>query len=297
MSMILNFFRDAYLNIKRNLLMSMASVISVMAALIIVGVIAIIAMNVTFIVDEVESNLEMKIYMADDQPEASVEEIGSRIQANAHVTELAFVSKDEALDEFASWFGKNEQLLQGYAEQGNPLPSSYVIKVDNAENLDQIYKEFINIEGVEDIVYGQEYVSALLKFNKMINTVSIVVVLILSIISLFTIYNTIKLTVFARRGDIDIMKYVGAGKLYIKMPFILEGSMLGVLGALVAVLLLRNIYAMVLGSLKLGTVMPLSASLAPFGLVIGPISYWFLLYGFIIGAVGSLISVSKFLRT
>ena len=137
----------------------------------------------------------------------------------------------------------------------------------------------------------------MLKFNRIMNMVSFVIVVILSLVSLFTIYNTIKLTIYARRDDVDIMKYVGASNAYIQMPFIIEGSVLGLIGASIAILLIRGVYTMVLGMMQAGAVLPLSTTLAPFDIVVHQIAIYFLLYGFVIGAAGSLISVSKFLRT
>lgn len=298
MRMFFNFFRDAYYNIKRNMLMSTASIASVVAALIIMGIVLVIAINVSYIVNEVESNLEMKVYLSDDIADQRISEINEYIKSNEHVTQITYISKEEALEEFASWFsGNEEELLKGYAQSGNPLPRSFVVKVDDADNLEAVYNIIMEYDGVTDVVYGKEYVSVLLKFNKLINTISLIVVLILSTVSLFTIYNTIKLTIYARRNDVEIMKYVGASSSFIKVPFIIEGSVLGLIGAIAAVMLLRGGYTMVIGMMQLSSVLPLSASLAPFNAVIYKITISFILYGFVIGAAGSLISVSKFLRT
>lgn len=298
MRMFFNFFRDAYYNIKRNMLMSTASIASVVAALIIMGIVLVIAINVSYIVNEVESNLEMKVYLSDDITDQRISEINEYIKSNEHVTQITYISKEEALEEFASWFsGNEEELLKGYAQSGNPLPRSFVVKVDDADNLEAVYNIIMEYDGVTDVVYGKEYVSVLLKFNKLINTISLIVVLILSTVSLFTIYNTIKLTIYARRNDVEIMKYVGASSSFIKVPFIIEGSVLGLIGAIAAVMLLRGGYTMVIGMMQLSSVLPLSASLAPFHAVIYKITISFILYGFVIGATGSLISVSKFLRT
>jgi cell division transport system permease protein len=278
--------------------MSTASIASVVAALIIMGIVLVIAINVSYIVNEVESNLEMKVYLSDDITDQRISEINEYIKSNEHVTQITYISKEEALEEFASWFsGNEEELLKGYAQSGNPLPRSFVVKVDDADNLEAVYNIIMEYDGVTDVVYGKEYVSVLLKFNKLINTISLIVVLILSTVSLFTIYNTIKLTIYARRNDVEIMKYVGASSSFIKVPFIIEGSVLGLIGAIAAVMLLRGGYTMVIGMMQLSSVLPLSASLAPFHAVIYKITISFILYGFIIGATGSLISVSKFLRT
>lgn len=297
MRMFLNFVRDAYNNIKRNVLMSTASIASVVAALIIMGIVLVIAINVSYIVQEVESNLQMKVYLNDDIDDHRVSEIGTYIQNNSHITEMKYISKEEALKEFASWFDSSEEtLLKGYTQTGNPLPRSYVINVDNADNLSAVYSTIMEYDGVADVVYGKEYVSVLLKFNNLINTISLIVVGILSAVSLFTIYNTIKLTVYARRNDVEIMRYVGASNSYIKIPFIIEGSVLGIIGAVAAVLLLRGGYTMMIGLMQLNSVLPLSTSLAPFSAVMYQITTYFLLYGLIIGAAGSYFSVSKFLK-
>ena len=144
-------------------------------------------------------------------------------------------------------------------------------------------------------IRDREYVEALVSFNKFTNTLSIVVLVVLSMISIFIIYNTIKLTVFARRREIGIMKYVGATNAYIRAPFILEGTLLGLIGAIVAFLIIRITYYYVLGLVGGNLFLPVDASLASPEAVMGQLIFFFLLYGGFIGAIGSVFAIRKFL--
>ncbi len=144
---------------------------------------------------------------------------------------------------------------------------------------------------------GNTTVDKLLKFNHFTTTISWVVFSILSLIAVFIIYNTIKLTVFSRRSDISIMKYVGATDWYIRFRFIIEGSALGLTGAVISILIIRNLYYFLFGMIQSSmTILPLGSSIAPPALVMMQITLYFVAYGIVLGFVGSMFSLRKFLN-
>ncbi|WP_294464726.1 permease-like cell division protein FtsX [uncultured Anaerofustis sp.] len=290
------FIRDSFQNIKRNSLMSVASVLSVVAALIIIGVFLVFALNLNFMTGEIENNLELKVYLNDGLTQAQKDSVKTNIEKNSLCKSVTYESKNDALTNFKQDFGDKSYLLNGYEGKNNPLPESYIVKVTDSTKLKDMYSYSKDISGVKDVVYGEEVVDNLLKFNDMASVVCIVIFIVLSIVSIFIIYNTIKLTVYARRNDITVMKYVGATDCFIRFPFLIEGSILGLLGSSVSILIIRNIYYYVIGFIQGGgTGLPLGSGIAPPGIIMGQVTLLFIVYGIIIGAAGSAFSIRKFL--
>ncbi|MEF9917998.1 MAG: permease-like cell division protein FtsX [Eubacterium sp.] len=289
--------RDTIQSMKRNSLMSIASVLSIMAALIILGIFLVLSINVRQATANVESSLEMKIFLKEDYTEDQKVALENDLKSNGMIAEIKFETKDEALKNFSSNINDYSGLLSGFGSGNNPMPASFVIQIKDAGDMETVktfalsYKD----KGVEYVKYGKEYISALLNFNDFANTLSIVVLVVLSVISLFLIYNTIKLTVFARRKEIGIMKYVGATDAYIRTPFVLEGTFLGVIAAVVAVLVVRLGYYYILGMVGGNILMSVTSTLASPDMVIGQLIFFFLIYGVVIGAVGSVFAIRKFL--
>jgi len=292
-----NVVRDTMKSIERNNLMSAASVLSVIAALIILGIFLILTINVQEVTKDVESKLELKIFLQSDFTDTQKETIEQALEKSDLIENVTFESAEEALEKFTVSLEDYAPLLSGYNSENNPMPASFVVRVTDPNDMEEVQTLAMSYEGegVEYVRYGQEYVEALVSFNKFTNTLSIVVLVVLSMISIFIIYNTIKLTVFARRREIGIMKYVGATNAYIRAPFILEGTLLGLMGAIVAFLIIRITYYYILGLVGGNLFLPVDASLASPDAVMGQLIFFFLLYGGFIGAVGSVFAIRKFL--
>jgi cell division transport system permease protein len=212
-----NVVRDTMKSIERNNLMSAASVLSVIAALIILGIFLILTINVQEVTKDVESKLELKIFLQSDFTDTQKETIEQALEKSDLIENVSFESAEEALEKFTVSLEDYAPLLSGYNSENNPMPASFVVRVTDPNDMEEVQTLAMSFEGegVEYVRYGQEYVEALVSFNKFTNTLSIVVLVVLSMISIFIIYNTIKLTVFARRREIGIMKYVGATNAYI----------------------------------------------------------------------------------
>ena len=292
-----NVVRDTMKSIERNNLMSAASVLSVIAALIILGIFLILTINVQEVTKDVESKLELKIFLQSEFTDTQKETIEQALEKSDLIESVSFESAEEALEKFTVSLEDYAPLLSGYNSENNPMPASFVVRVTDPDDMEEVQSLAMSFEGegVEYVRYGQEYVEALVSFNKFTNTLSIVVLVVLSMISIFIIYNTIKLTVFARRREIGIMKYVGATNAYIRAPFILEGTLLGLIGAIVAFLIIRITYYYVLGLVGGNLFLPVDASLASPEAVMGQLIFFFLLYGGFIGAIGSVFAIRKFL--
>lgn len=292
-----NILRDTVQSIERNNLMSAASVVSVVAALLILGIFLILTINVEEVTKDIESQLELTVFLQKDYTQAQQEDIEDALDSSSLIESVDFESAEEALENFTVSLDDYAPLLSGYNSENNPMPASFIVRVKDPEDLDAVQQLAMEFEGdgVEYVRYGQEYVEALISFSNFTNTLSIAVLIVLSLISVFIIYNTIKLTVFARRREIGIMKYVGATNTYIRTPFILEGMFLGMIGSLIAYLVIRVTYFYVLGVIGSNVFLPVDASLASPEMVLSQLLVFFLLYGVIIGAVGSVFAIRKFL--
>lgn len=297
-SMHRSVLRDTVQSIKRNSLMSLASVLSITAALIILGIFLVLTINIHQATSNIESGLQMQIFMKQEHTEEQKNNLQTELESNNLIAEVKYESKEEALQNFSSSLQSYSGLMSSFNDSNNPMPDSFVVKAKDAQSMEQIKQAIENSkqkDSIEYIKYGEDYVQALTNFNHFVNILCIVVVLVLSVISYFLIYNTIKLTVFARRKEIGIMKYVGATDSYIRTPFILEGAFLGIIAALVATMAIRTGYFYVLGFLGGSALLPISVNLASPSMVVAYIVLFFLAYGILIGTLGSMFAIRKFL--
>ncbi|MEQ6361888.1 cell division transport system permease protein [Thermoanaerobacter thermohydrosulfuricus] len=286
------FLKEGFSNLARNRLMTIASITSVMAAMLILGLFLVIILNVNSLTNQVESQLELKAFLKDNISEQEVSQIGNEIKTIPGVTSVVFESKEEALQKFKQQLGDKSYLAEGL-EKDNPLPQSYIIKVKDAGLMKDISNEIKQINGVDKVSYGQDVVDKLLGIIKIIRIVGLSIILILFIISIVIISNTIKLGVFARRREINIMKYIGATDWFIRWPFLIEGVVLGLVGALLSVALLVLIYGYVLDIINNKLIV---FQLLPLEKIVGDILVYFSLIGAIIGALGSGLSIKRFLN-
>ncbi|MEF9917801.1 MAG: permease-like cell division protein FtsX [Eubacterium sp.] len=295
--MLTSIFRETAQSIERNNLMSIASILSVVAALIILGIFVIFTVNLQHITTNLESALELKVFMKMTYNEEQKLAVEQKLLSNEKVRGVTFESKDEALEKFSNSLEDYSGLLKGYDSNNNPMSSSFVVQVNNPDDMNAVkaFAEGLKDQGVDYVKYGEEYVDALVSFSKFSNILCLVILGVLSVISIFIIYNTIKLTCFARRREIRVMKYVGATDWYIRMPFILEGTFLGSMGALVAMLLIRTGYYYIIAYVGNSVYIPMNSELVSPSAIMGPIFIFCLIYGVIIGAFGSLFSIRKFL--
>ncbi|MSS20264.1 permease-like cell division protein FtsX [Pseudoramibacter porci] len=292
--------RDAGQSLRRNSLMSLASIISMTAALIILGIFLVITMNIRQISRHVEGNLQIQVFMAQNCTQQQKDALKDYLDSNSLIRSVKYESKQTALKNFSNQLNSSSNLTETFNAKNNPMPESYIIRAKNANNLGKIKKQIAQYNknsnaGIEYIKYGKDYIKALTNFSHFINLFCIFVVIVLSVISYFLIYNTIKLTVFARRKEIGIMKYVGATDSYIRAPFILEGAFLGIIAALAATLAVRTGYFYILGYLSGNALLPITANLSSPAALIGQIVIFFLVYGVLIGTIGSRVAIRKFL--
>jgi len=286
------FLREGISNLTRNKLMVFAALMSVTATLIILGIFLSVLLNIDFILSNVESKMEIKAFLKDDLTTADIDRIGNEIKNMEGVKEVIFESKQEALENFKKQLGDRQDLLAGL-EKNNPMPQSYIVKVDNPNYLDDVAQKLKTLSGVEVVKYGKDVAEKLIGLGRIVRVIGLVIIGILILISVFIIFNTIKLTVFARRREINIMKYIGATDWFIKWPFIIEGTFIGLIGAIISFILISLMYTYLSGFVENKFfVFELMSSSDVFKYNL----FFLLAFGVLIGFTGSLLSVRKFLR-
>ena len=289
------FIKEGFGNLHKNKTMSAASISSVIAALLVIAIFFIIVMNVDYAASKLESQIEMMVYLKDDLSEAIVNSMASELETVSAVKDVQFVSKAQALTDLNDKWGENSYLLEGL-EGDNPLPDSFKITLTDPSKASTVALAISSISNIERVVYGKAELEKLLKATYIIRIRSLIIISILVFISVFIISNTIKLTVFARRREINIMKYVGATDWFVRGPFIVEGILLGLLGSLITTLLVGVGYYYGTNLIKNQMIGLLSISLMPFGELISSLILLLVTVGLLIGVIGSYLSVRKFIK-
>ena len=290
-------FEDALVNIRRSGWGGVASIATMAVSFVIVGIFLIITGNLGALVAEWKEQFQVTVFLEDGISGEQLALVRKRIQSERAVKAVTYMSKAEALQQFKRELQGKESLLEGLGE--NPIPASLQLRVHEAyqtpEALRQLTSSLSRVEGVEDVMYGQEWVDRLSSVIRLLRLLGLSVGLALGLASLLIVSNTIRLAVYARSEEIEVMRLVGATRLHIRAPFLLEGMIQGLLGAGLALLLLFGAYRATLWQLQVtpGQI---------FGMGVGSFldPQWALLMvvaGAGVGAFGSLISVGRFLRT
>lgn len=289
------FIREGFRSLKRNRVMSAAAITSVIASLLVIGIFFIIVLNIDFAATKLESQIEMMVYLNDGLSENIIDTMKTEIKSINGVKSVDFISKDIALKNLEKNWGENSYLLEGL-EGDNPLPDAFLITLADPAQASGVAMSVSAISNIEKVVYGKEELAKLLNTTYVMRMSSVVIIFILLFISVFIIANTIKLTLYARRREIGIMKFVGATDWFVRMPFVIEGIIVGVIGAVVATAVLGVIYYYCSGLVKNQMIGFMSISLMPFDQIITSMIILLITVGIIIGAAGSLISVRKFIK-
>ena len=283
--------KNSYLNKA----MSIASVGVLTACLVIVGFSVLVSENIKNIVGYVQEQNEIIVYV---DPEASADEqslLDKQIRSLSNISEVKYTSKEQA---FENQHDKLGELLDGY-ENEDIFPASYHIKIKDLSLMEENAKTLSELSGVYKVDAPTDVAQVMVKTEKTITVSASVVVIALLIVSFVIIMNTIKITVFSRRREINIMKYVGATNSFIRMPFLVEGMILGAVSATVAFLIVWYLYTQIYNGVAEDMTSWLStavASLIPFKTVGVRLALYYLATGILVGGFGSTLSVRKHLK-
>lgn len=283
--------RQTLRSVRQNALMSLASIMTVALSLMVVGIFGLIAVNLDHIAQAAERQVEVTAFIKDDLAQPAVDILAGQIKAVAGVTKVTFVSKEEALTRLKAVF--NDPDLLAEVEQQNPLYRSFEVGTDKPEAIKPAAAAIAKLPGVLKTTYKQELVDKLFRITRGIRVAGAAVMIALLLAMIMIISNTIRITVFARRREIGIMKLVGATDTFIRWPFVCEGMFLGIVGSVVTAIILWISYSWAWNGLQRSLpfipIVPKQPLLLNMTLLV-------VAAGVVIGAVGSAMSLRRFLR-
>lgn len=287
--------KEGFKNLWRNRMMSLASIGSVTATLIILGMIFILMININSLAQGAKDQFDtIQVYLEEGITGEEIGQAGEKISAINGIKEVKFESKEEALKNMKEQWGEHGYLLEGLEK--NPLPDSYIVYLEDIEYSTAVVNEIQALENIEEVKFYKDIIDKMIGITNFIKIVGLVIIVILIAISTFIIGNTIKLTVAARRKEITIMKYVGATNWFIRWPFFFEGTLLGLMGATIATTIIYFTYDYLYGIISNQLYVVVTAYILPASYILSSLVYIFVVLGAGIGALGSIMSMRKHLR-
>lgn len=278
-------------SIRRNFWLSLASVLTVMVSLVILGASAFFLVNANNMAKDFESQLEIAVFTQDKLSQAEVQSLQKQIEGMDGVAAVELVPKEQALKDFSQSMGSSN--LVSDLGGTNPFPDKLTVKTADPQQVKTVADQIQGLKGVEKVRYGQGVVDKLLSFTRWLRWIGVGIVLAFAVASLVLISLNIKMNVFSRRREIQIMKLVGASNSFIRWPFLIEGMFLGLIGGLLAILLVGLGYQWLAGYIRSTlTFMPVVQD----SYLISQILSVLLFVGMALGAMGSAISLRKFLK-
>ncbi len=283
--------KEGFRNVWVNRLMSLASVSVLMACLVIIGLGAMIFFNINSLLDNIERQNVIMVYVADEATQEQTAAMGGYIENIDNVQSVTFVSKEEAFEAQLELMGEDAALLDGLDE--NPLPDAYKVVVTDLNLFDKTVEELKSMDFVDTVRENSDIADKLIDVRKAVTIVIAGMVGLLFIVSLFIISNTIRITMFSRKLEISIMKAVGATNWFIRWPFMIEGMLLGIISGLLSFGVLAGLYQGMVYVFK-----DMLSLFTPIGFMeyAGYILLIFMGIGIFTGSFGSLISMGKYLK-
>ena len=289
--------KQAFVQVFRNRAMSLASMFSITAMLLILGIFFVIMVNIGVAIEEAKADFDtVSAYLDDATTYEQAETMILQLSGMKEVKEASYLDRDTAMEQWkAQEWQENAYLLDGLVE--NPLPNSIEVKVNALEDADKVAKVLGTFDGISRVKYYQETVDKLVKITDSLKVGMLVIMAFLVIVSVVVVSNTVKLTVFARQREIEIMKYVGATNWFIRGPFLTEGIIIGLISAGISVGITALIYRKAIDMLSLDLSLLLGNPMVPVGFMTFNLVFIFIALGVSIGACGSIISMRRFLDT
>lgn len=287
--------KEGFRNIWTNRLMSIASIAVLLSCLIMIGSAFMVLMNIQQVIDDIEDMNVIVVYVQSDVDEAQTKFLGDELKSLQNVASVQFVDKETAFKEQIEAMGTNADY---FADAENILPDTYKVTVENMELFDRTSEKIAKLNGVDSIRDNKDVAMALASIRSSVTYISIGIITLLMLVSLFIISNTVRITMFSRRLEISIMKSVGATNGFIRWPFVIEGILLGIISAFISLGVVWGVYEVVKKSIAsmLGNIMGIGKSLLDFKDYALLILVAFLAIGVLSGVVGSMVSIRRYLK-
>ncbi len=282
--------KEGFKNVWSNRIMSIASVCVLISCLILTGAAELLSLNVEKVVDSVGQSNETTVYLKDSVSELEAVYIGKDIEKIDNITSVRFYSKDDAFETYREDLG--DELFDRISEKNNPLPDSYIVAMDDLSLYENTIKQIQKIDGVDTITNRGEIAKKLTDISNLVNVICFWIVIALIVISLFIIANTIRATMYSRRFEISIMKSVGATNHFVRLPFLVEGVIIGLVSSIIGTACISLLYNAGMNAIE--QFIPFDA--IPLSDVIIYVASAFLIAGVLIGFFGSFISIRKYLK-
>lgn len=287
--------RDSFKSVFRNFSLSLASISCIAITLIVVAIAIILSQNVNNFASLVEGDVTIVTFLKRDVTDEQVEDIKSQINKLPYIENLVYKSKMELSKEMMDSSDVFSSVMQDWDESSTPIQSTFQVKVTDINEIKYVADEISKMDGVDIVKYGEGMVEQLVSLFDMVRKISIGMVIALIIVTAFLITNTIKITIFSRKREIQIMRLVGASNINIKIPFILEGLFLGLMGSIIPILLTTFGYVELYKKFDGQLFSPFIKLIAPEPFVYY-ISLVLVAIGIMVGMFGSYTAVRKHLK-
>ena len=286
------YIKDAFTSLKRNKTISIASIVTVLITFFVLGIFMLVASNINKGIDSVQNKVEIKVFLKDDIKLIDQREIEIKLREIDGVKDVIYSSKEEEYKNFEETTNGNEGLLKGYTFDNNPFQAAFTVKLDSPEYASNVSEGIKDFEGVDQIQDQQDLVDKVIGIVKGVRVVGGILFVILVGVSIFLIMNTTKLTVYSRRREVGIMKFVGATDWFIRWPFVIEGMVIGLVGSLLSCITLffayRGVFTWIASQLSF-------VSIVNPTYVLSTLLWQFVIGGIFVGGTASVIALRKFL--
>ena len=270
--------------------MSIASIGILVSCLLITGVAVLFCQNLQAIVDKIGSENVVTVYIELKTPDKEVKQIGKKIENIGNISKVAFYSKEEGIKEFDKQLGDLKEEFKG---KENPLPDAYKITIKDLSKYDTTVKSIADIDGVLKVSDRRGIANTLTEISNIVATLGFWVVFVLGMISMFIISNAIKATMHSRRFEISIMKSVGATDAFVRIPFVVEGLVIGVVSGIISSILMKFVYEGILSTVQTKNI---ALEMISFNSVVLYVFAGMVTAGALLGAMGASISIRKYLK-
>ncbi len=287
--------RDAFKGVFRNLSLSMASILCTTITLIVVAISIVLTYNINNFTKLIESDMSIVVFLKKDISKEEVTTVENKIKEVDNVVSCTYKSKADILKEMMETDSSLSSILSQYNDENNPLLSTFIVKVEDLKHIDDVAKKIEIYDEVEYVKYGENAISELINIFDIIRKGSIMIVVALVLVTAFLISNTIKIAIIARKKEIEIMRLVGASNLNIKIPFIFEGLIIGIIGSIIPILVTSYGYSAIYNNFNGQLFSPILKLIRPVPFVYY-VSLALLIVGALVGMIGSYRASRKYLK-
>ncbi len=288
--------RDACKNFFRNITLSLSALAAINVTLIVVSFSILIGLNFELFSSDVEDNAEIIAFVQKDYVDSDIEYLTNEISSNPYVKEVVFSSKDEQLKITGEELGNFSSIASQFEGEENPLLHVYYIKVTDIEYIDDVKVFLEETNSFVMVSYGEEIVNQVISLFNAARIVVVIIIASLILVTVFIIYNTIRITLYSRSSEVEIMKLIGGSNYHIRAPFIYEGILIGIFGSIIPILVTTFGYKYLFENFNLRQSLEVNIDLINPDPIVYQLSGALLLCGVVVGCLGSILSVRSFLK-